>query len=277
MDTIDILNRYDDIKGDIKFVTTSSVRTTIILSLNYGNKDLNGLKQELNLESSAALHALKKLENQNIVIKNENEYSLSPFGKLYAFKSEKLFKSFYAIKKYEKIWLDHLINGIPKQLLKKIGDLSNSFLVESTPTDIIKPHSSYVKLVAKAHEIKGISPIFYYPYINLYKKALDRNANVELVLTPLIIDKIAETTGTEVLKETLSSGNLELYKTEEDIKIAFTVAENFLSMGLFSTEGLYDATMNLISYDADAIEWGNKLFNYYLNRSRKLNLDYFDK
>jgi predicted transcriptional regulator len=277
MDTMDILTSYDDIKGDIKFVTTSSVRTNIILSLNYGNKDLNELKNELNLESSAALHALKKLENQNIIIKKENEYSLSSFGKLYAVKSENLFKSFYAIKKCEKIWLDHLITGIPKQLLKKIGNLNNSFLVESTPTDIIKPHSHYAKLVVKAHEIKGVSPIFYYPYVDLYKKALEKNTNIKLVLTPLIIDKIAETTGTEVLKETLSSGNLELYKTDEDIKIAFTVSENFLSIGLFSTEGLYDATMNLISYDVDAIEWGNKLFNYYLNRAQKLNLDYFDK
>ena len=84
MDILGTLNRYEDIKGDIKFVTTSSVRTKIILSLNNGNKDLNTLKNELGLESSAALHSLKKLQGQNILIKKENEYSLSPVGKLYA-------------------------------------------------------------------------------------------------------------------------------------------------------------------------------------------------
>ncbi|MGB9978487.1 helix-turn-helix transcriptional regulator [Methanobacterium sp.] len=277
MGIIDTLNRYEDIKGDIKFVTTSSVRTKIILSLNKGNKDLNTLKDELDLESSAALHALKKLESQNMIVKKENEYSLSSVGRLYAVKSSNLFKSFYTIKKYEKIWLNHGIDGIPRNLLKEIKCLNNSFLVESTPTDIIKPHSHYAELVTKAHEIKSISPIFYYPYIDLYKNALKRNANVKLILTPLILAKLTETAGVEILNEILSSKKFKLYKTNEDTKIVLTVTENFLSLGLFSTEGLYDATITLISYDADAIEWGNKLFNYYLDKAREFNLDNLNK
>lgn len=277
MDIINILNRYENIKGDIKIVTTSSVRTKIILSLNKENKDLNTLKNELNLESSAALHALKKLKNQDMIIKKENEYQLSPLGRLYAVKSENLFKSFYTIKKFEKMWLDHNIEGIPENLLKKIKCLDNSFLVESTPTDIIKPYTHYVKLVTKAHNIKSISPIFYYPYIDLYKNALEREADIELILTPLILDKLAETAGTGILNEILSSKSFKLYEIVEDVKVAFTVADNFLSLGLFSTEGLYDATINLVSYDADAIEWGNKLFNYYLDRAKKLTLDNFNK
>ena len=277
MDIIGTLNRYEDIKSNIKFVTTSSVRTKIILSLNKGNKDLNTLKNELGLESSAALHSLKKLESQNIIIKKENEYSLSTIGKLYAIKSENLFKSFYTIKKYEKIWLNHWIDGIPKNLLKEIKCLNNSFLVESTPVDIIKPHSHYTKLVNKANEIKSISPIFYYPYIDLYKNALKRDADVKLILTPLILAKMTETAGVEILNQILSSKNFKLYKIEKDVKVAFTVTENFLSLGLFSTEGLYDATINLVSYDADAIEWGNKLFNYYLDKAQKFDLNNLNK
>lgn len=277
MNTIDILNRYDDVKDDIKFVTTSSVRTKVILSLNKESKDLYDLKKELNLESSAALHALKKLENQNIVIKKDDEYSLSSFGRLYAVKSENLFQSFYAIKKYENMWLDHQIKGIPQKLLKEMNRLSNSFIVESTPTDIIKPHSHYSKLLSKSHKIKGVSPIFYYPYLDLYKNVLKKNADVELILTPLIFDKLAEITNTKRLNELISSGSLKLHEIDEDIKIVFTVTENFLSLGLFSTEGLYDATMNLISCDKDAIKWGDKLFNYYLKKAGKFNLEFFEE
>ena len=273
MDIIDTLNRYEDIKGDIKFITTSGVRTKIILSLNEENKDLNKLKNELNLESSAALHALKKLESQNIIIKKGNKYSLSSVGKLYAVKSENLFKSVYTIKKCKKIWLTHCIEGIPQNLLKEIKCLNNSFLVESTPIDIIKPHSHYAELVTKAKNVRSLSPIFYYPYIDLYKNALKRNVNVELILTPLVLAKLAETAGFGILKKIDSSRNFKLYEIDEDVKIAFTVTENFLSFGLFSTEGLYDATINLTSYDPDAIEWGNKLFNYYSNKAQKFILD----
>ncbi len=272
MDTVDTLKHYEDIKRNIKFVTTSSVRAKIILSLNKGNKDLNTLKNELGLESSAALHSLKKLESQNILIKKENKYSLSSIGKLYAVKSESLFKSFYTVKKYKKIWLNHWIDGIPKNLLKEIKCLSNSFLVESTPIDILKPYSHYTKLVNEAHEIRSISPIFYYPYIDLYKNALKRNADMKLIVTPLILAKMTETAGADILNQILSSKNFKLYKIEEDVKVVFTVTENFLSLGLFSTEGLYDATINLVSYDEDAVKWGRELFNYYLDKAQKFDL-----
>ena len=264
MSTIDILNNYNDIKEDLKFITTSSVRTKIILSLNQGNKNLSDLKNELNLESSAALHALKKLENHDLTFKKENKYHLSSFGKLYAVKSKNLFKSFHAIKKCEKIWLDHCIEGITPDLLKKIRYLSNSYIIESTPTDIIKPYNYYAKLLSKAGRIKSVSPIFYYPNLDLYKKVLMKNANIELILTPLILDKMIKIGDIENLKKVISSGDLKLHEINEDVKIAFTVAENFLSIGLFSNEGLFDATINLISNDEEAIEWGNKLFNYYL-------------
>lgn len=275
MGTIDVLNSYNYVKDDLKFTTTSSVRTKIILSLNQRDKDLNDLKIELHLESSAALHALKKLENQDIIFKKGKKYHLSSFGKIYALKSENLFKSFHAIKKCEKIWLDHRIEGIPGDFLKEIRCLSNSFLVESTPIDIIKPYNHYAELLSQAIQIKSVSPIFYYPNLNLYENILKKNADVELILTPLILEKMIKTIDKDNLKKISLLKNLKIQEIDEDVKIAFTVTEKFLSLGLFSIEGMYDATINLISYDTDAIEWGNKLFDYYLKKAQKVNLDSF--
>ena len=42
-----------------------------------------------------------------------------------------------------------------------MGCLANSIIVESTPTDVIKPHSYYAELVSKSCNIKSVSPIFY--------------------------------------------------------------------------------------------------------------------
>ena len=229
------------------------------------------------MESSAALHALKKLENHDIIFKKGNRYQLSSFGKLYAIKSKNLFNSFHAIRKCEKIWLDHNMGGIPHDLIKKIQCLSSSFTVESTPTDIIKPYNHYAELLSKASKIKSVSPIFYYPYLDLYKKVLKRNANIELILTPLILDKLIKTINIENLKKIISSGNLRIYEINEEVKISFTITEKSLTLGLFSVEGMYDATINLVSYDMDAIEWGNELFDYYLRKAQKVNLDHLDK
>jgi predicted transcriptional regulator len=60
---------------------------------------------------------------------------------------------------------------------------------------------------------------------------------------------------------------------DEDIKIAFTVTEKFLNFGLFSHDGMYDATMVLINYDKDAIQWGEELYEYYLKKAEIINLN----
>lgn len=276
MDTANILNLYDDVKDNIKFITASSVRTKIILSLIQETKNLTALKNELNFESSSALRELKKLEDRDIIYKKENEYSLSSFGKVYATRSKDLFEFIYVIKKHEKIFLGHHIDGIPSDLLREIKHLKDSSIIESTPLNIIKPHTNYAKLLSDALSIKGVSPIFYYPYIDLYTKKLKENADVDLILTPLILDKVLETANKENIKKVLKSGILKLWKIDEDVKIAFTVTDKFLSLGLFSADGLYDATMNLVSFDEDAIKWGNELFDYYLRKAHRFELEHSD-
>lgn len=273
MDVKSILDVYEFVKSDIRFLTTSSVRTKIILSLNESGKSLNDFKIELGLQSSSILRALKSLENEGMAFKREGKYFLSEFGKIIAFKLEIFFKSFYTIMNCEKMWLDHCINGIPLLLIKRIGCLNNSFIVEATTTNIIRPHTYQSEIISKCNKIRIISPIFYYPYLNLFKERFKNETEVEIVLTPLIWDVICKTVPHDKLTRIISSNYFKLFKIDEDINIKFTVTEEFVSMGLFSNEGLYDATMILVSYGEDAIGWGNELFNYYVNKAQRINLE----
>ncbi|MBI5681088.1 MAG: DUF1724 domain-containing protein [Methanobacterium sp.] len=273
MDTKNILDVYESVKNDIKFITASAVRTKIILSLNKSDKCLNDFKNEMNLQSSSILRALKALENEDMVFKLEGRYFLSEFGRIIALKLENFFKSVHAITKCEKIWLDHCISGIPPFLIIKIGHLSNSFIVESTSTDIIKPQTYYAEILSKCNRIRAVNSIFYYPYLELYKERFKSEAEVEMILTPLILGVVNKTVSRDKLEKIISSNHFNLLEIDEDVNIKFTVTETFFSLGLFLNDGLYDATMNLVSYDRDAIKWGNELFDYYLKKSQNFNLD----
>lgn len=272
MNTTKIMDIYNEIKDDLKFITTSSVRTKIILSLNQGSKSLNELKSQLGLERSSISHALKKLENEDIVFKKEKKYFLTSIGKLYAVKSENLVKSLGIIKNCEKIWLNHLIEGIPSFLVKEIGCLSGSFIIESTPTDIIRPQTHYAEILSKSSNIKVVSPIFYYPFFDLYTSGLKEEAEAQIILTPLILDAMIKNMGIKNLKNKIS-GNLKFLLVDEDIKVVFTVTENFLHFGLFLSDGLYDATMSLVNYDESAIKWGERLYQYYSKKAKEITLD----
>lgn len=272
MDTGNIIDIYDTVKDDLKFITTSSVRTKIILSLKEGDKSINDLRSQLDLKPSSVSHALKNLEMEGIVFKDGKNYDLTSLGKLYSIKSENLIKSFGTIKNGQKMWLNHLMEGIPPFLIKKMGCLNNSFIVESTPTDIIKPHTYYAEILSKSNRIKVVSPIFYYPFFDLYTEGLGDKAKVEIILTPLILDAMIKNMGKAKLEKVIPSNNLKFLSMDKDIKIVFTVTEKFLILGLFLHDGLYDATMSLVTYDKDAIKWGEELYEYYLKETEEINL-----
>lgn len=277
MGTNNILNQYEDVKYELKLLTTSNIRSKIILSLNKGDKQLSDIRNELQLGSSTILRAMEKLKHADIVIKNDNEYSLSPYGKLSAIKFEDMLNSHYAIKKNETLWLEHQIDGIPQYLLEDIGCLSDSLIIKATSTDVVKPYTYFAELFTESRKIRNISPIFYNQYIFLYKKVLKKAANLELMLTPLILDRLIESMGIAELKNLILSNGLKIGVIDEDTNIIFTVTEKFVSIGLLSNEGQFDGTMKLFSFNPNAIEWGNRLFEYYLKKAQLIDLDYFEE
>ncbi len=266
-----IMDVYDYIKDDLKFITTSSVRTKVILSLKETDLTLNQIKDKLALKSSSISHAIKNLEEENLVVKDGKNYSLSSLGKFYLFKSENLFKSFSTVKNCEKIFLNHLIDGIPHFLIEKIGYLNDSYIVESTPLDLIKPHTHYMEILSKSKDIRIISPIFYYPFFDLYTSGLKEGARAEIIITPLILNAMIKNMGREKIKEAMSTNKLQFLLVDEDMNISFAVTEDFLHFGLFLTDGIYDATMSLVNYNADAVKWGEELYNFYLKNAKEID------
>ena len=180
------------------------------------------------------------------------------------------------ISKFQKFWLNHDISPIPPELIKKIGDLYNSSLVESDSGEIYKPHETYSKLLLKSNYIKGVSPILSLKFIELFQNMImESDVDIELILTDDVITKIIEGVDLEKLEylnNSMSQGKVKLWVIDNDVRIAFTVTDQYLSLGLFHEYGGYDHTKDLISDDHDAIAWGNRLFEYYQNKAEKFEL-----
>jgi predicted transcriptional regulator len=63
--------------------------------------------------------------------------------------------------------------------------------------------------------------------------------------------------------------DLEL-RVRDSLKIALTVTERFLSLGLFAVDGTYDYSADLMSSHPQALEWGKRLFEYYHASSERV-------
>ncbi|MGZ7044491.1 MAG: helix-turn-helix transcriptional regulator [Methanobacterium sp.] len=267
----EILNLYEKVRDDLKFLTASDVRTKIILVLNNGLKKLGDLKDETSLNSSTILHGMSQLEEKNLIIKQSGGYSLSQTGKIVALNLISLIEASTSLGELEKIFLQHEINPIPEYLLESIGSLKNSFVVESTPTDVMKPHTVYAELIQSSTDVKYISSVLLPQKIESFEETLEKGS-LQLILTSEILDKWIEIKGRENLKKALLERDFKLWKINSNVKISFTVSETFIALGLFQTDGIYDLHKYLIGEDQDAIRWGNRLFDYYLKQSEKVIL-----
>ena len=182
MNVKNILEIYEVVSDDLKFLLTSGVRTKVIISLIDGPCNLGNLKKELNLDAASISHALKNLAERQFVVKMDNAYNLSQKGKIICIKLVDGIRTVYVVQGKEKLWLNHDIKNIPKALLNTLGDLSDSILVESEPTDLFKPFENYNNILLESDNIKGLSPIFRLDLVETIQKRVEDGADVELIL-----------------------------------------------------------------------------------------------
>lgn len=274
--TLEYIEMYHDVEDLIKYTSGSSVRVKILICLCEGIQTMSELKKEIGISSSTISYNIGNLEKKKITSKNGEKYILTPIGKLITYNIMENIKKTAVITKFQKFWLHHDLSGIPLELIKRIGDLYHSSLIESESGEIYKPHEKYQEIILKSKYIKGVSSIFRFNYIELFQYIiLENDIYVELILTNDIIQKIIEGIGQDNLKHletSMAKGNVKIWVINKDVRIAFTVTDKYLSLGLFHEQGDYDNTKDLISDDHDAVAWGNTLFEYYRNQSQKFQV-----
>jgi len=254
----------------LRLVICSDLRKNLLICLNEDKKSLGDLRNELNISSTTAIHALRELEKSNLAFQDRDKnYALTKIGMILTLKLADFSNAVDVLKKHERFWLEHDLTGIPEHLMEKIGWLRDSNIIQIDSLDIIKTHESFVRFIKPAKWLKGVSPIFSADYPVVFKEMIERNVNTQAIVTDAVLKKTIDAFGKENFDKLISKYQLDLSVTDENLKVAFTVTDGFLSVGLFTNNGLYDPTHDLISTDNKAIQWGSELFEYYRGKARK--------
>ncbi|MDY6931372.1 MAG: transcriptional regulator FilR1 domain-containing protein [Halobacteriota archaeon] len=262
----------EDAINIIKFIIGSDTRIKVLLSLEEEAQDLSCLRDKTDLNSSTLLHAINKLEDNDLVIKGKKGYSLTQIGKIHLMNLVDLIKTLGTLNLYKEFWLNHYIEDIPETFLREMGDLVESDLVKSTKIDILKPMSVLEKIISEAKKVDCIVPIFQHGFLELIEGLLNKGADVKLILTEELFEMIAKEHN-EILRKAISKENFEIWVTSEDIKLAFVVTDSTFLLGLFRKDGSYDISENLVSHSDDAISWGERLFKYYQRKLKYLSIN----
>jgi predicted transcriptional regulator len=264
------LGLYDDVKGDMKFFVNSDVRSKILLSLREKPKDLPILRSELDFSSSTILHGIYQLEDKNFVFKNSGHYYLSQMGELAAIKLVNLMKSFSSMNKLESLFLNHEIEVIPLHLLEGIDNLEQGQIIESKLQNLMGSHKAISDRILNSKEIRLISSVFFPEYMDLLKDPDSLKRNVNLIMTDNVCDILLNQYMDDL--HNLDNSKINIWKIDDPLKLSFAMADEFIALGLFLENGVYDSNRFLISEGNESLAWGNKLFNHYLDQATEFKL-----
>jgi len=264
-----LCNRYYAIDEQLKMLTHSKVRAKILLCLREGAKNAGELERALGTRTTTILHAIKNMTEGGLVEKADlgSKYSLTNIGKIQALILDNLLTSVGVLDQYRNFWQSHDISGIPEELLGTIWMLGQSEIIKDDLASPLGSLENFVTELTNSKEIHGVSPFIISGFTEAIAISIRRGAKVDLILTDDIL-KILSKDYHDLLRELLRYENFRLYHIDLDIKVAFTVTNTLLSMGLYyKLDGNYDLGNDLICVGESAIKWGLELFEYYRNMS----------
>jgi predicted transcriptional regulator len=260
-------DKYDLAEIHLKGFTRSAVRTKTLLCLNNHDMETYELEKELEVRATTILHSIKDMIEEGLVRKSNKGYSLTNVGKVDAMLIDQLVSTMSVLDEHRDFWLTHDISGIPTKLITRIGLLSQSDVVASDPIALLKAQEYFMEQVIESKEIHGVSPIVVPGYAEAIAAPVMKGAETDLILTDSLL-KIVAREYHDAINELMNYENFRLYRIRDDIKVAFTVTDAHLYLGLFRLDGTYDIGQDLFCTGKGAVAWGFELFEYYRGISK---------
>lgn len=263
-------DKYELAEKQLKSFTRSKIRTKVLLCLKDADKNVGELEQEIGSRNTTILHAIKDMSEADLITRSSKGYHLTNLGQMQAYLLNDLMGFAQVLEEHRDFWLNHDISGIPQDLLTNIGMLAQSEIISPDSSAPLKSQEHFVSELVKANEIHGVSPIIAPGYAEAIAIPVKNGATVELILTEAVL-KIVNKEHNKIVDDLLAYDNFKLYRINEDVKVAFTVTDVLLALGLrYRLDGNYDLGSDLICEGGGAVMWGLKLFKYYQNNSEMM-------
>ncbi len=267
---------YNEMEDNLQAIYRSRLLTEILLSLNKSSRKLPQLREITGSTSQAIIPKLRKLEEDHLIETKEREYCLTPIGKIVASGVADSFATFGTINKFKYFWSTHYMEGIPTSLLKEIGCLYNSKVIYDRRTKILNVYSNQLKTIKEADHIYGISSVITEGYADSISERVKEGVPVKLIVPLHVAEELKQSPYTEKLEVLKSYKNFQLISKNEGLKMGLIITDKCLALSLHKKSGIeYDITTGLFSSDPKAIEWGERLFEYYkVHSEAKLHGNY---
>lgn len=273
MKDVSPLEIYNEFHDDIQAIFRSRLLTQILIALGDGSKPLSTLRDVTGSSSQALIPKIRQLEALHYVESVRGDYALTPIGRIVEPEIERLVMVMGVLRRHRDFWVEHDIEGIPPEFLREIRHLYNSEVVKDVEENIFVVYAAFLTILREASWIHGLSSIMSQVLANAIKEAVLDGRPVELVISQKLAQTLVAEPYDAVLGSLKGHTNFSIYVSPSPIRLGMTATDKYLSLGLYRRDtNAYDAATDLISTDAAAIAWGERLFQHYKADSTLLQL-----
>jgi predicted transcriptional regulator len=270
MDSIKIYEKHQKL---IHSIYSSRLKIQILLTLLHNTASLGQLRDVTGSASQALIPKIRGLERQGLIEAVNYEYHLTPLGRVVATNVESFVQLVGGIDQHHTFFADHDLSDLPAIFLQNIGDLYNSEPKQDTTTDMFYVYSHYLEILRDAAYIHGISSVASPGLARFIAEKVVTGIPVELVVNREVVELLTKEPYASNMQGLACSPNFYVWVTGENLRVGLTVTDKYLSLGLFKKDtNLYDSSADLFSSDPQAVEWGESLFRYYKERSKRLDI-----
>lgn len=239
---------------DIYFELSNEDRMSILQTLLEEQLNLTGLSTSLGLKNQEVSRHLSRLESSGFVRKNtDGTYAVTHFGKLCLIKNDEM----EFIVTHLEYFNNHSVEKIPRELVAKIGVLSNSTFINDTliALQIVK------RIFDESDEyLFRLSNQFLMILLDQVVSAADRGVIYSFIYSSDITVP-PNASDTVRLRDASHKGTFFSY-THPDVKAFMVMSEKEVMLAFPELDGKYDYT-GFNSTDKDVLKWCKELYELH--------------
>ncbi|WP_406661788.1 winged helix-turn-helix domain-containing protein [Methanolobus sp. ZRKC3] len=257
-------------------VTLMSEKRTNVLMLLYckGKKNIDEIKNTLDVSSSGIMPQMKKLVECDLLIHEKDTYELSDMGKLIVEKMQDLLSLSTLFEENHDYWKNRDLSKIPIHMLRRISELGQCSLLEPDRHHLFEHHPEFIEKIHDSKYVMMISSSFHPQTMSVLCDAAEKDIGVSFIVTRSVFDRMEEDCQNELERfHNCEHTELVIDNEEEEIGLlTLAVSDIFVYIWLFDKNQRFNR-ITLISYDESALNWGKELFMYYRNLATAVDKD----
>ena len=255
-------------KGLLSLITYSEKRKDLLFLIDEKPRPLFEIREFFNVKTPGIDPRIKELIEADLIQKTNNEYHLTPTGKVILKYYTPLIKIINVFEETSEFWTDHDTNAIPLQLLERFNELEDCLLFQDPAKNVFEQNKIIVEKIQSSKTASGIISVFMPSSLEMFQTIIANKIPAKIIMTRDVFDKF-ESDYNALLNRFLTFEENELY-VANNINLFIMTTDVFLYFSLFYKTGLYDAQKYLIATDSRSLNWGNDCFKYFMEKSQKI-------